>query len=407
VTASGGVVLLSADQGRAVFLANADIANLEELIDAIGRRPTVAGATQDLAGLQRLAAAIELAQEDNSPTVLSAVEEATLELLRNQAGIRSRVPLRIRRTCQDCGHEQIVNPARQTRADPPASEGMGADIIANSISLLSDGHPVLATLNLFASGSQDASGTPDPAQPVCLRCDGVELGSDFVTFCPGCRALRAETILLTCPDCGFDFLSRRGDNEFWVPPRKAVADAAIAGNVAMLEDRAAGFENNLWPGQRQALRASLRQDERLCAMCRCGLPGQVGRYVALLLTTQQLVWARESPVVAVESGTVLWPDVLAIESYNAAGPLNDRGIRLGLRGGTSLVFNDFRGQGLTFGAEPASFTVESIYAMAHALWQPHRPARGPALPPGWYADPWREARLRWWDGTRWTPSLSR
>jgi hypothetical protein len=25
-------------------------------------------------------------------------------------------------------------------------------------------------------------------------------------------------------------------------------------------------------------------------------------------------------------------------------------------------------------------------------------------PPGWYADPLHEAPLRWWDGTRWTPS---
>ncbi len=27
---------------------------------------------------------------------------------------------------------------------------------------------------------------------------------------------------------------------------------------------------------------------------------------------------------------------------------------------------------------------------------------GENVPPGWYADPWREAALRWWDGTAWT-----
>lgn len=27
-------------------------------------------------------------------------------------------------------------------------------------------------------------------------------------------------------------------------------------------------------------------------------------------------------------------------------------------------------------------------------------------PPGWYADPWRQASLRWWDGAAWTPQLS-
>jgi hypothetical protein len=25
-----------------------------------------------------------------------------------------------------------------------------------------------------------------------------------------------------------------------------------------------------------------------------------------------------------------------------------------------------------------------------------------ATPPGWYDDPWRQARLRFWDGTAWT-----
>jgi hypothetical protein len=38
---------------------------------------------------------------------------------------------------------------------------------------------------------------------------------------------------------------------------------------------------------------------------------------------------------------------------------------------------------------------------------PFAPARAPAPaqagpPPGWYDDPWRQARVRYWDGTAWT-----
>ena len=38
---------------------------------------------------------------------------------------------------------------------------------------------------------------------------------------------------------------------------------------------------------------------------------------------------------------------------------------------------------------------------------PSAPAQTPApaqtaTPPGWYDDPWRQARLRYWDGTVWT-----
>jgi hypothetical protein len=29
-----------------------------------------------------------------------------------------------------------------------------------------------------------------------------------------------------------------------------------------------------------------------------------------------------------------------------------------------------------------------------------------AIPPGWYEDPWRQAALRWWDGTTWTEHTS-
>ena len=28
------------------------------------------------------------------------------------------------------------------------------------------------------------------------------------------------------------------------------------------------------------------------------------------------------------------------------------------------------------------------------------------VPPAWYADPWRQARWRYWDGVRWTPYVS-
>jgi Protein of unknown function (DUF2510) len=29
-------------------------------------------------------------------------------------------------------------------------------------------------------------------------------------------------------------------------------------------------------------------------------------------------------------------------------------------------------------------------------------AKRRGTPPGWYADPWKKARLRYWDGSKWT-----
>jgi hypothetical protein len=34
-----------------------------------------------------------------------------------------------------------------------------------------------------------------------------------------------------------------------------------------------------------------------------------------------------------------------------------------------------------------------------------RPVVSPPWPPGWYADPWRQAPTRWWNGVRWTGHL--
>jgi hypothetical protein len=436
VTAATGVVLLNAVQDRAVFLTGADLATVRETLDVIVAQPTVAGGPLDAIGLERLARAVELAEEDNAPTVLSEVEEAGLELIKDQAAIRTNLPLRIRRTCRECGHEQIVNPARQARTGPPPSNGSnpGIDTVATSMDLLTEGHPFLATLALF-SGESTAGGTPATSEtPVCGRCDGENFRSDVVTICPGCRAFRAESVLLTCPECAFDFSSRRADDEFWVPPQKAIADAALARNVALLQEKAAGFENGLWDGQLQTLLAALRPDEQLFGICRCGLPNQVGRYVALLLTSQQLVWTRQSPMSKVAGGSVAWSDVLAVHAHYGGGSTTDRGVLIEIRNSPPLVFKDFRGSGVSLTAEPASFTVDAVHTIINQLSQPHRPAAAasvihqpqqfsatvpatPALstpqpvatpPPGpaWYPDPWRTARLRWWNGTQWTPYLS-
>jgi hypothetical protein len=45
---------------------------------------------------------------------------------------------------------------------------------------------------------------------------------------------------------------------------------------------------------------------------------------------------------------------------------------------------------------PAPAVVGWQYVQAGPQW----------APPAWYADPWRQARLRYWDGVRWTPYVS-
>ena len=53
---------------------------------------------------------------------------------------------------------------------------------------------------------------------------------------------------------------------------------------------------------------------------------------------------------------------------------------------------------------PAASTARmqaNPFAPASAAPQMSAPAQA-AAPPGWYDDPWRQARVRYWDGTAWT-----
>jgi hypothetical protein len=48
--------------------------------------------------------------------------------------------------------------------------------------------------------------------------------------------------------------------------------------------------------------------------------------------------------------------------------------------------------------------VQQGQEQEHDIENRHPQSRSAALgpEPGWYADPWRRAPLRWWDGSQWT-----
>jgi hypothetical protein len=56
------------------------------------------------------------------------------------------------------------------------------------------------------------------------------------------------------------------------------------------------------------------------------------------------------------------------------------------------------------GAATASMPANP-FAPASAPAQTLAPVQA-APPPGWYDDPWRQARVRYWDGTAWTGHTS-
>lgn len=57
-----------------------------------------------------------------------------------------------------------------------------------------------------------------------------------------------------------------------------------------------------------------------------------------------------------------------------------------------------RGVRTTVGVPGTGLFYTSLAAAKHG--RTTRQRRG--TPPGWYADPWKIARLRYWDGSKWT-----
>jgi len=477
-----------------VFLTGGDLEILRSMLDVLQARPTVAGPPLDVESVRRLARAVDFdGDAPSSPIVLSEGEQRCLELMRDQAVIRDKLPTRVRQTCKACGDERIINPARLARAADEAKANASGKALLASAQLLGEGHPVLATLNLLTG--LGSGGGPEEKPPICPRCEGDEYDHTPITFCPGCRAVRDESVLLRCPECEFEFLARRGDEPLWISTPDAVAQYDRARNQAALRRRAKDFENGLWPNQLQALVDAVDAGDRPLVMCRCGRPGEVGRYLALLLTTDHMVWAWESPLSGAKSGKLHWRDVRTIVELGTPANAQHRGFRLECTEGDPMAMVNFRGVGVGFDDPPAGSSVEDLLTLMASLHRQHggsglvvpatpvlsvspaltvspappvspapaptapppaapppalpaaevpavvasgppppAPARGvasvpppptpapvpaprptPAPPsgpaddlpaPGWYADPWRAARLRWWNGTQWTGHTS-
>lgn len=364
-----GIVLLTEAGDRGVFVRPVEIEAFRELIALILDTPTVAGPPLIPGPLADLAdkLAVPLASGAGSPTEirLSPVDVECLTLLRHQIAIRQRLPLRIRRTCTTCGNTKIVNPNLVKKSNNGELLGTAADAAIDTMGMVADGHYIRAVIKVMGTASSIAGKTKE-AGPVCEECEGQEFATPAVTYCPNCKKLRTETILLECPDCGADFVNPDERLGPWRPAELALADFRQIANIALFERYAPRFEKALYAGQKKALAEALTGDDELLCMCRCGRPGESLRAVALLLTTNQLIWARQLAAGDVTSGTIRW---LAITRIGKLPPVKDHGQTLEIEtaDGTRLALNGFKGVGTSFHDYSNAFTAESIANLISGL----------------------------------------
>lgn len=422
--------MISAGDDRALYLRIEEIAAYRELAMMVRRRPTVAGPPLAVEALDRLGESLA----GDADIQLSEAEADCLDLLRNQTLIRAALPLRIRPVCVACGlaAEKLVNPARPTKA--AGKSGEVAETIIESVGMLAE-NPVLAVVR-FVGGMGKIRADVQADLPGCVRCDGIEFDSHAVTFCPNCRAMREESVLVACPDCGVDFPVGRDARTLWTPRAQAVAAGRMAYAAERLGVAAGQLENSLYGGQKELLIAGLAAEDELIGLVRCGRPADTMRGVALLFTTGGLGWAHEVMTSKTVGGTVRWPQVTAVHLSGSPG---QQVLALLVRDEAPLVFNRFKGNGVNLSGRVCDFTAPGLHQLVCELtglpWEPPvlpispaplppsppplpspaPPPRPPVpprsvpqqRPPGWYPDPWRQAPARWWDGRQWTQHVRR
>ena len=356
-----GIVLGTSDHQRAVFLDAREIGTLHQTIEVVVQRPTVAGGTLDIGSLGRLGRALELTNVADpanptgvQPIVLSNSEQAALELLRGQAAVRDDLPERIHLVCHTCGLERIINPAvaAAEQAARRAREGTtrAADQLSTLITagvMLGAGSPlgIFTALSAINKGGSQTSATP---QLTCTRCQGTSFEATPLTYCPGCREPRDEAVLLTCPDCQFDFRSRTPATPIWTSPADAADCYWVTTARAIFLARTTDFENGLYPGQRDALCNALTGDDRVVALVRSRFPGADPADGGGLAHVARLVVGAAVPHLEDDER----PDRLV--NRRPTGPAglletdaSERSFEIVTTTGSVTQFLDFRGAGLT------------------------------------------------------------
>jgi hypothetical protein len=299
----------------------------------------------------KLAARIEAsldAGRDVVAMVLSTEDKPVYTMLRQQAALRDVLPARRLLVCRDCRAEKVINEEYERIATRNRRvQGLLPWI-------MTDKKPVDVLRLVFRRG------LPMP-KFVCARCQGMTAAQLIITFCPSCGKQHRQGVLSGCA-CGFDFTAE-GERRLAARPRfelaAAPAQPAISAAPAVLSA----------PPVDEAT-IVLQLAAEIAGPAGVGAPGVGASGVGASGVGASGVGASGVGASGVGAATEGAPGA----GPPGAGPPGIGPVGVGAPG-----------------VGPAGVSAPGLGA----------PAAG-GQPAGWYADPWRLALMRYWDGTGWT-----
>jgi hypothetical protein len=286
-----GIVYLTPDGNDGIFADSAECRLLAAVIDEVIAEPSMAGPTLDVTVLQelrRLLSEVKVpAIEDPSPVVLSQELAIYLELVIEQIIIQRALPVKFQFTCHVCGTNWRDDPDRLAQLEAGQKNARWSQIIADLVSvasLMEGGHKVLASIRAYGalSRSQPSSGIRCPeckTKPSCR----------YVTYCPRCHDLRAETVLLECPNCTYDFRSIPTER-LWATADEALGQFKISYKQIAISEAVGRLHKYARPGQVNNLISDISPHEQLLGICRCAVVGGRSRDTIILFTSEKIVW---------------------------------------------------------------------------------------------------------------------
>jgi hypothetical protein len=275
--------------------------------------------------------------ENGPPVILPRTEALHFEVIVAQFFLRRYLPERVKRVCQLDGTWRIEDPAYMAERADRIQREHDRNVLINNLAAqqqIDSGHTTAGLLRLLFPPQKPALEIP------CDECGGVEYDRFKVTFCPGCRKRREESLLIQCPYCEYDFVASVRE-QIWTTSANALRAFNVSYKRSAVINAIHDLDGFATTRQVEYLLGHVTADTGLVDIARCRLIDNRRRDTLLLVTTDGVCWSSRKCLSFKKDGSLQWKQVASVSGKND--------YRLTMSGGATLTFSSFTSDGKALG----------------------------------------------------------